>query len=48
MSVTIKDIAKIVGVSPGTVVRAIHNRGRIKPEIAERIPDAFKFLKSEI
>ncbi len=37
MAVTIKDIAKIVGVSPGTVDRAIHNRGRIKREIAERI-----------
>lgn len=37
MPVTIKDIAKIVGVSAGTVDRAIHNRGRINPEIAARI-----------
>jgi len=44
VAVTIKDIAKIVGVSPGTVDRAIHNRGRIKPEIAERILKAAEDL----
>lgn len=37
MSITIKDIAQIVGVSTGTVDRALNNRGRIKPEVAERI-----------
>ncbi len=37
MSVTLKDIAEIVGVSTGTVDRALNHRGRIKPEVAERI-----------
>ena len=37
MAVTIKDIAKIVGVSAGTVDRALNNRGRIKPEVAQKI-----------
>lgn len=37
MSVTMKDIAAIANVSIGTVDRALHNRGRIAPEVQERI-----------
>lgn len=37
MKVTIKDIAREAGVSSGTVDRALHHRGGIKPEVAERI-----------
>lgn len=37
MKVTIKDIAREAGVSPGTVDRALHHRGGIKPAVAERI-----------
>lgn len=37
MAVTSKQIAEIAGVSRGTVDRALHNRGRVKPEVAERI-----------
>ncbi len=37
MAVTLKQIAEIAGVSRGTVDRALYNRGRIKPEVAERI-----------
>lgn len=37
MAVTLKQIAELAGVSRGTVDRALYNRGRIKPEVAERI-----------
>lgn len=37
MKVTIKDIAIAADVSVGTVDRALHNRGRIRPEVAQRI-----------
>ena len=37
MKTTLKDIADMAGVSPGTVDRALHNRGRVNPEVAERI-----------
>lgn len=37
MAGTIKEIAERAGVSRGTVDRALNNRGRIKPEVAERI-----------
>lgn len=37
MSVTLKDIAEATGVSIGTVDRALKRRGRINPEVAERI-----------
>lgn len=37
MSVTIQQIAERVGVSRGTVDRALNNRGRINPEVAEMI-----------
>lgn len=35
--IRIVDIAKLAGVSPGTVDRVIHNRGRIAPDKKERI-----------
>ncbi len=44
MATTIKEIAKLAGVSIGTVDRAIHNRGRINPEVAERIRNIAKEL----
>ena len=37
MGVTIRQIAEVAGVSRGTVDRALNNRGRIKPEVAEHI-----------
>jgi len=37
MSLTIRDIAALAGVSRGTVDRVLHNRGRVAPEIEERI-----------
>ena len=37
MAVTIQQIAEKAGVSRGTVDRALNHRGRINPEVAERI-----------
>lgn len=37
MAVTLQQIADIAGVSRGTVDRALNNRGRIKPEVQEKI-----------
>ncbi len=37
MAVTLQQIAEAAGVSRGTVDRAMNNRGRINPEVAERI-----------
>ena len=37
MAITIKEIARIAGVSVGTVDRALHNRGRVNPDLAMRI-----------
>ena len=37
MGVTIRQIAEAAVVSRGTVDRALNNRGRIKPEVAEHI-----------
>ena len=37
MAVTIQQIAEIAGVSRGTVDRALNHRGRIAPEVEERI-----------
>lgn len=37
MAGTIQQIADLAGVSRGTVDRALNHRGRIKPEVAERI-----------
>jgi len=37
MKITLKEIARLAGVSRGTVDRAINNRGQIAPEIKQRI-----------
>ena len=37
MAVNAQKIAELAGVSRGTVDRALHNRGRIRPEVAARI-----------
>lgn len=37
MPVTLKQIADLAGVSRGTVDRALYDRGRINPEVADRI-----------
>lgn len=37
MAVTSQQVADATGVSRGTVDRALNNRGRIKPEVAERV-----------
>lgn len=37
MATTMKEIAQLAGVSIGTVDRALHNRGRVKPDVAQRI-----------
>ena len=37
MAVTLQKIAEVAGVSRGTVDRALNNRGRIRPEVADRI-----------
>lgn len=44
MATTLKDIAAACGVSVGTVERALKNRGRINPEVAQRIRDAAKAM----
>lgn len=44
MAVTLKQIAELAGVSRGTVDRALYNRGRVKPEVAERIKKIAKEL----
>ena len=37
MAVTLVEIASLAGVSRGTVDRALNNRGRVDPEVAERV-----------
>lgn len=37
MAITYKKIAEIVGVSRATVDRVMHNRGRVDPEVAQRV-----------
>ncbi|WP_373164355.1 LacI family DNA-binding transcriptional regulator [Agathobaculum sp. Marseille-P7918] len=37
MSITLNQIAELCGVSRGTVDRALHNKGNVRPEIAARI-----------
>lgn len=37
MAVTMQQIADLAGVSRGTVDRALNNRGRIRPEVAQKI-----------
>lgn len=50
MAVTIQQIAEKAGVSRGTVDRALNNRGRINPEVAEkicRLADELGYVKKE-
>lgn len=42
MAVTLQQIAERAGVSRGTVDRALNNRGRIRPEVEERIREIAK------
>lgn len=44
MSVTVRSIAKIAGVSIGTVDRALNNRGRIDSKVAEHIKEIARSL----
>ncbi len=44
MAVTMQDIAQKAGVSRGTVDRALNHRGRINPEVAEKIEKIAKEL----
>jgi LacI family transcriptional regulator len=37
MAITVKDIAALAGTSRGTVDRVLHNRGKVKAELRERI-----------
>ncbi|MDR0671479.1 MAG: LacI family DNA-binding transcriptional regulator [Oscillospiraceae bacterium] len=37
MPVTIRQVARAAGVSRGTVDRVVNNRGKVRPEVAERI-----------
>lgn len=36
MAITLNQIAEICGVSRGTVDRALHNKGNVRPAVAER------------
>jgi len=47
MSVTIKDIAKLVGVSPATVSRVCNNHPSISKETRERVQKAIQELGYE-
>lgn len=42
--ITIQDIAKHANVSPGTVDRVLHDRGRVSPEKKQKINEAIKEL----
>ena len=44
MAVTLQQIAEIAGVSRRTVDRALNNKGRIKPDVAEKIKNIAKEL----
>lgn len=45
--IRIKDIAEKAGTSKGTVDRVLHNRGRVAPEVRERIQAIIKELNYE-
>lgn len=45
--VTIKDIAALAGVSPGTVDRVLHNRGNVSAKAKEQIERAMQELEYE-
>ncbi len=42
MPVTLQQIAEAAGVSRGTVDRALKDRGRVRPEVAEKIKNIAK------
>jgi len=42
LSITFKELAEICGVSRATVDRVIHNRGKVAPEVEQRIREAAK------
>ena len=44
MLVTIKQIAELAGVSTGTVDRALHNRGRVNPDVVKRVKEIAEAL----
>lgn len=58
MAITLNQIAEICGVSRGTVDRALHNKGNVRPAVAERIkavaneygytPNRLKGFKEEL
>ena len=41
---TIKDIAKLAGVSKGTVDRVLHNRGKVSPVALEKVNEVLKVI----
>lgn len=45
--VRIKDIARVAGVSPGTVDRVLHNRGNVSPEAKEKVMAAMSEMGYE-
>ena len=44
MKATIKDVARVAGVSPSTVSRALHDSPRISEKVRERVKQAAKEL----
>lgn len=44
---TIKDIAKMAGVSKGTVDRVLHNRGKVSPAALEKINEVLNVINYE-
>jgi len=46
-NVTIEDVAKLAGVSKGTVDRVVHNRGEVSKKSAEKVRKAIKELNYE-
>ena len=42
---TIKEIAKLAGVSPATVSRVINNSGYVKDEVRKRVNELKKLVK---
>src|SRR5690606_13300766 len=42
--ITIKDIAKVANAAIGTVVRVIHNRGKVSEKALQKVNDALKEL----
>lgn len=44
---TIKDIAKLAGVSKGTVDRVLHDRGKVSPKALEKVNEVLKVIDYE-